>query len=299
MAEFIRSTLIKDHTTATEVLEKDLPTNAISHLVLSMDAWNATDEATLAELLAFINSVEVTQAGKTIVNLQSEDLYHLNRKLYGHSPMNAGKIATDNAYRNLCLIIPFGRTPYNPAECFPATKKGELTLRVNTTVPATSADNSTINIDCIELVGASPAKYLKSVMSTIVAPGATGDNDVELPIGNDIVCIQLRCTSTPADSTHTFGVASARILVDNREYGYASAQAQCLQGDQGFVIDNQHSIIAAQGKDPGESILRLDFDPVGNGEFLLQTSGKASVKARLNMGVNEATYMTVCELVNV
>jgi len=297
--EFIRSNLVKNHTTATATIEKDLPTNPISHLILSMDAWNATDEATLAELLAFINTIEITQAGKTVVNLESEDLYHLNRYLYGHSPMLAGKIATDNAFRNLCLIIPMGRRPFDPEECFPATKKGELTLRVNTTTPATSADNSTINIDCVELVGASPTAFMKSTLMTVIAPGATGDNDVELPIGNEIICVQLRCTSTPADSTHTFGVAGAKILVDNKEYGYASAQAQCLQGDQGLLIDNQHSTIAAQGIDPGELVLRMDFDPAKNGLYLLNTAGKSSVKARLTMGVNEATKMTLLERVAV
>ncbi len=295
--EFIRSSLLKDHTTATETWEKDLPTNPLSHLILNMDGYNVTDEATLAEILAFINTVEVTRSGITVVSLQSEDLYALNVWLYRHYPQLTGKLATDNEARNLGLIVPFGRRVFDPEECFPATKKGDLTVRINFTVPGTSLDNSTVNVEAVELPGATPSHYLKCIMSTIVAPGATGDNDYELPIGNEIVCVQLRLTTIPTTSSHTYGVDNARVLVDNAEFGYASARAQCLQADHVFIADHQHGAIAAQGVDQVDNVLWLDFDPARDGRFLLDTKGRSSVKLKLNMGVNEATYCTLLERV--
>ena len=297
--EFIRSVVLEDHTTATETIEKDLPTGAISHCVLSMDGYNVTDEATLAEILAFIETVEVSRGGVTVHSLQSEDLYGVNAYLFKRKPVLTGKLATDNLQRNLGLIVPFGREIFNPDECHPATSKGDLTLRVKTTVPSASLDNSQFNIDAIQLVGATPKRYLKSTLRVIAAPGQTGDNLVDLPIGNEIVCVQLRMVTVPAASSHVYGVEKVSILVNEKEYGYSAASAPCLEAERMFRSDEQHGAIAAQGLEPTSQMLWVDFDPRGDGQFLLQTKGLTALKARLTMGVNEAVYMTVIELVTV
>ena len=299
MSEFIRSNLVRDRTTATEVLKVDLPVNPLSHLIIAMDGFNATDEATLAEMLAFINSVTVTKLGKTVLSLQSEDLYAVNSYLFGNRPVLTGKLSTDNQQRTLALVVPFGREIFNPRECYPGTRKGELTLSLDTTVPATSLDNSTLNIEAVELLDAAPQHYLKSTLVTVTAPGGTGENDFELPIGNEIIALGIRMTTWPATSSHTFGVDLAKVLVDNVEMGYASARAQALQGDLIFRYDTQHGTIAAQGLITPDSVVWLDYDPKGDNEWLLQTAGKSSVKLRMEMGIDEATFLTVLERVEV
>jgi len=297
--EFIRSSLLKDHTTATEVKKIDLPVNPLSHLIISMDGYNVTDEATLAEILAFINKVTVTHMGKTVIDMQSEDMYALNTYLYCQKPILTAKVATDNQARCLSLIVPFGRKIFNPSECYPATRKGELTLSLDTTVPSASLDNSTLNIEAVELVGASPSHYLKCTELVVAAPGATGDNNIELPIGNKIIAVQIRMTTFPGTSSHTYGVDVAKILVDNKEFGYAAARAHCLVGDNIHRIHNQPGDIAAQGAIIPPNIVWLDYDPLGDGNFLLETAGKSSVKIRMTMGVNEATTLNILELVAV
>src|SRR4030043_14682 len=112
----IRSNLLRDHTSATEIIEIDLPTNPLSHLILTVSGYQMTDEATLAEILAFLNTVNVSDQGKTIINVQSEDLYALNCYLYKRHPVLTNNITTDNATRSLGLIIPFGRRGLDPAE---------------------------------------------------------------------------------------------------------------------------------------------------------------------------------------
>jgi len=295
--EFIRSNLILDRTSATEVIERDLPTNPISHLILTLSCCQAADEITLAEALAFINTVEVTRSGVTILSMQSEDLHALNCYLYRQAPIFNHAITTATATRTLGLIIPFGRKIFDPTECFPATKKGDLTVRINTTVIATSAITGIYSLESVELVGATPGSYLKSTMMTIVAPGAVGDNDIELPIGNKIVALQIRRTSGPADTTHVYGVANVRVLVDNKEYGYASARAQCLEADKLFRGCGAKMNMLLQQDVLPILTFWIDYDPNGDGQWLLDTAGKSSVKVRLNMGVNEATYLTVIELV--
>lgn len=296
--EFIRSSLIKGRTAATETLSVDLPTNPLSHLIITLAGYNVTDETTLAEVLGFINKITITQYGRTVMDLESEDLYGLNCYLFKRRPVLYGKIATDNQMRALSLIVPFGRKIYNPSECFPGTKKGEITLQLNYTAPTTSLDNGVIDIEAVELPGATPEQYLKSTLLTVSAPGATGPNDIELPIGNDIIAIQQRMTTFPAASSHVFGIDESKILVDNKEYGFVGNKAVSLLGDLINIVDSQHGTIAAQGSIEPLNIVYLDFDPVRNNEFLLKTSGKSSVKLRAEMGVDEASYISIFELVN-
>lgn len=297
---FVRSSLLRDHTMATEVKKIDLPVNPLSHLIFTVDGYNVgAQECTLANVLAFINEIEVTYRGTTILDLQSEDLAGVIPYLFHVNPILTQRTATDNHARCLGLVIPFGRKVYNPSECFPATKKGELTLTLDTTVPTTTLDNALINIEAVELMGATPAHYLKTVMQTVSAPGATGDNDVDLPIGNDIVALNIRMTTFPAASSSTYGVDSVKILIDNVEYGYSHAQAECLIADMMFRMHNVATDLAAQADIQPDNTLWIDFDPHGDDQWLLKTAGKSSVKARFNMGVDEATHVTVLELVSV
>lgn len=296
---FNYSSIVLDRTSATEVLPIDLPIRPISHLIVTMDGQNMTDENTLAELLTFINTITVSHLGRTIYNLESEDAYAQNCYLYGNRPVLTGKIGTDNLNRSLSLIIPFGRKLFDEQECYPATKKGELTLNLDLTVLGTTWDEGILNVNVVELPDATPSKYLKTTLKTITAPGATGENDVGLPIGNEIVAIALRMTSYYAAAASTLGIESVKTLVDNSEYGVSFAKSQCLIGQNINLFDTQHGAIAAQGLIQPEKTMFVDFDPTKDGKFLLETAGKSSVVLRLDMGVDEATQMALYELVKV
>jgi len=297
--EFIRSSVLKDHASATEVIEKDLPTGPLSHLILSVVCNQDTNEITLAELIAFINKIEVTQKGVAILSAESEDLYGQNCYLFRRPPIKTNNITTATATTVLGLIIPFGRKIFNPDECFPATKKGDLTLRVDTTAIATSAITGFYNIEAVELVGASPSHYLKTTMMTVAAPGATGDNDVDLPIGNDIVAIQIRRTSGPVATGHAYGVNAVSILKNNKQFGYASATMECMEADKIFRLGGLPSTMLLQQLLVPPMITWMDFDPNDDDKWLLDTKDATSLKLRLDMGVNEATYLTLLERVAV
>jgi len=297
--EFNRQRIVERHTTATEVITESLPTRPLSHLIITLAALNATDEATLAEMIAFINNVQVTHHGVGIVDVQSEDLYGVNAYLFRGLPTLTGRLATDNYSRALTLVVPFGRRIFDAAECYPGTKKGELVLRVDTTVPATSCDGSVISIDAVELPEASPTKFLKTLRKALSAPGATGEREYELPTGNEYVCCQFRLTTVPAASSYAFGVDIAKLLVNNKEYGYTGADMLCMTGERFLRVGNPDATIAAQGLSPLNAIAWMDFDPLGDGNFLVDTSGVESAKLNLNMGVDEALNLTTMELVKV
>lgn len=297
--EFRRANLLRDHTMATEHIEEDLPIEPLSHVILTFDHFNETDEATLIEMLGFINKVTVSKLGVPVLSLESEDLYAQNSYLFRRRPVYTGKLGTDNLNRSLTLIVPMGRELFNPKECFPATKKGELTLDVDCTVPTTTIDNAVVNIETVSLPGATPVKFLKSTMMTITAPGATGDNDVHLPLGNDIVAICLRLTTWLTAATHTLGVDYVQLLINDNNWGYQSARTHCLMGDMINFLETQAGAIVAQGLIQPSQCVFLDFDPRKNDEFLLKTAALTSAKLRLEMGVDEATKMSLYELVQV
>ena len=167
------------------------------------------------------------------------------------------------------------------------------------TALGTSIDNGLINIEAVQLPGASPTRYLKSRLMTLSAPGATGDKQHELPTGNQIVALQFRVTTWQAATAHTTGIENLKILKDEQEYGYASACFECLQGDRQFIQGGALGLIAANNYLNPVDVFWVDFDPRQDGEFLLDTRNASSVKAELNMGVNEAAYMTVIELCDV
>lgn len=296
---FNYNSIVKDRTSATEDFPIDLPTRPISHLIVSMDGFNVTDENTLAELLVFINSIKVENLGNTIYSLESEDAYAQNCYLFGNRPVMTGKIGTDNLNRTLTLIVPFGRKMFDENECLPAFKKGEITLHLDLTTLATTWDNGVLNVNVVELPDAHPSQYLKSVVSTITAPGATGDNKVDLPIGNDIVAVALRMTTFYAAAASTLGIESVKLMVDESESMFSFVKSQCLIGQNINLFDTQHGAIAAQGLMQPEKTMFLDFDPTKDGKFLLKTAGKASVKLVLDMGVDEATQMSVYDLVKI
>ncbi|MDH3348863.1 MAG: hypothetical protein OEM02_12300 [Desulfobulbaceae bacterium] len=296
--DFIRSNILKDHTAATEARTLDLPINPLSHILISLEVYNVTDEATLAEIIAFINSVSITWKGQTIYQLESEAISAQMAYLFASQVHLSNNVATDNASRNLGLIIPFGRSIFNPDECFPATLRGELQLTLDTTVPATSCDNGIINVETVELPGASPSRYLKSTMLSVTAPGATGENQIPLSIGNRYVALALQHTTFTLTGSHTYGIKSCKIKKNNKEWGYSLAKTQAMMIDRIFRVSSLPRDIAAFGQIIPDLYTWLDFDPVGNGEFLLESAGLSSLDLILDMGVDEACKIIKMELVD-
>lgn len=294
--DVLRTNILRRHTTATEVKQIDLPIDPISHLIITLDGYNATDEATLAEILAFINNINVSKMGKTIFDLESEEIYALNCWITGKQPMLTGKLATDNYHRALSLVIPFGRKLYDPNECLPASKKGELTLTLDMTVPSTSMDNSLLNVECVSLPGASPKQRLKCTHRAVSAPGATGESQIDIPIGNQIALIIARLTTFPTTSSHAFGINEFSILKNNKEHHFVATDSLALLADMAKYIANQGNTIAAQGLYAPDNTLFLDFDPDKDGKMLLDTKGLSSCIIEANYGVDEAQTISFVEL---
>ena len=297
--EFNRQRIVERHTTATEVLQENLPINPLSHLIITIDGWNATDEATLAELPRVLEQRasdpprrrRPRPAVRRPVRRQRVSLPQAARM---HRPARHRQ-RTAHAHLRGALRPP----DFRPRRVFPRHEKGQLVLRVDTTVPATSWDNSTISIDAVELIGATPTRYLRCLRKALAAPGATGVFEFEMPTGNELVACQFRLVTVPTTSSHAYGVNIAKLMVDNKEYGYTTADMMVMCGERGLRVGAPNATIAAQGLGPLELIAWMDFDLRDNDEWLIDTAGKSSVKLSLDFGVNEAVNLTTMELVAV
>lgn len=293
---FRRTRLEPRHLMATEVWPIDLPADPISHLVLTLIGLNTTDEATLAELLSFLNTITVSRKGITYMELESEDLYGVHAYLLRRLPEITGRLATDNYNRTLTMIIPFGRQPYDPSECLPAAPEGERKLYLDCTVPATSWDGAYLSVDCIELPGASPQRYLKSYRKAVAAPGATGEHDVVLNCGNRLLAHQLRMVTIPGAASVTWGIEDVTLKRGNTEHVICSADVACLCGERGLRLGAPDLTIAAQGLGPLNLFAWIDYDPLTAEDGGIDLSSEVNAKLVCHYGVNEALVLTSLEL---
>lgn len=297
MAEFINSSILYRHVMATEEVTYDLVTNPVSHLILTIEGYNVTDEAIAAEIMAFINQISVTHKGVGYHNYQSEELAMLNLRQFGNGGMMVSPIALDNQYRSYSFIIPFGRKLYDPSECFPKTTKGEFQLTLNTTVPTASLDNAVISIGAVELPGASPTRFIKATTKSVSAPGATGAFDIDLPRGNPYFGLLIRQTTYPGASSLLYTVGEHRLMFDNKELNYASTKTSTLIAEMMNRVQSLNRSGAAQGQMVPANCTWMDFDPMNDNNYLIDSATSNELKYRGIFDISEPIWLTPLELI--
>jgi len=318
MAEYRHTVLAEDYTpSADETKDWDLPVNPLSFIALTVKCLNAgtNTKATLAQILSAIENIEVLRFGSAQVSLSGADLYALNCVLLGKEPWQENVINTDNAVRHLTMVIPFGRKLYDPTECLPATIRGELTLRIQMDIADTGYDGLMLQIETIELLGANPQRHLKYTTITHT-PSATGDSDIELPIGNPYLGLLLYSTTIPTGTSWTTTINKATILAANVEKYVREVAWETLHGmlmnrlspanawAEKFHMENlaatytQNADTATEEQDDSDiaNYAYIDFDPLGDGQFLFETAGLSDLKLRIDAGDTNAVRVVPIEL---
>jgi hypothetical protein len=318
MPDFIRSVVAQEETiTASAVATYDLPVNPLSfiHYVLRWQdgATMGNTANPVADALSFISKVEVLFRGQAIMSMSLADLWYMMGRVTDWRPsiMNLVDAATERHY--LSLIIPFGRMPYDPSECFPASRRGELQLQITSTAAVGTVDTPAHIIETVELVDTNPKQFLK--MTTISkTPSAAGEHDVDLPIGNDILGVGLFGTTVPTGASTNRSLGELRLLVDNIEQKYAKSNWEAFKQESDMhhgydVLTDRHTHLQNANTDvvTGGAVFGivgknqyayLDFDPLDNGMYALRTRGRSRVNFRINSeGVNDAIRVIPVELI--
>lgn len=315
MPQILRTTLIRDAVPAADgVANYDLPVNPLSAILLTVKALNATtalaDYSAIAALLAMITNVTVTYRGANIVNASLTDLAVLGSLLSKWGPHQANQEEADDDVRSITVPILFGRRPYDPAECFPATRRGDLILSLTEDVAVTGADGLIVQAETVELLDATPSRFLKKTTISKVN-AAAGIHEIDLPISNDLLGALLWAPVVPTGASYNSNFGQVALQVDNVETIFSQTNWESLAGElnrklgpwpqqphvhgyDGITVGVAGSVREQQ---TDFNLLNnygyLDFDPLEDDQYLLKTAGAARVNLSVTDDAGSATAVRV------
>jgi hypothetical protein len=324
MPEYLKSVLVQRQalTVSTSPTPWDLPVNPISHILFTLindnDTGTLDNYKQLVGILAQITKLEVQYKGQAIISLNGADLA-MYSMLVRQKPLGqVNMLNVTNKMRSLTIPIPFGRRSYDPNECFPATRKGELKLAIDVGAAVTGIDALNVSIETVELPEAAPTQFLKcTTMSK--TPTATGEHDVDLPLGNRIMGIMMFATEAIVETigSETPDIGDVKLLRDNKEQFIAKTNWETLHNEMlsdrfpSSGIYNQEHVHLSGAATPTDSdagqrsgnfpenYIYLDFDPLNDDQYLLETEGAGRLWLRINAEEVTAIRIMPIELMGI
>lgn len=316
--EFIHSVMVQDKDVLLVGVDSyDLPVNPLSHILLTMKFThtqaNLADISTFAEELALITKIEVLYKGSAVFSMSGADAFACGLLVPGFESWGLNEYGATVEERSLTWCIPLGRKLYDPVECFPRTTRGELILQVTYPVSPVDFPSTVAQIETVELPDAAPERYLR--MTTLSATiSATGETDVELPIGNPISDVVLYGETIPCAAADVATLGYMQILVDNIRRFYSHTNFETvhnmegrLRAAPGYWGEHTHEESAAAGlagivlacDHVLAHYVRLPFDIFGDLSYALETAGKSDVIVRIGIDATAGRTVRVipCEIV--
>lgn len=320
MAKFIHSIMAHNETiTADTVITYDLPVNPLSFILVTIDLDQnlANVPLVFANIPAMISRIEVLHKQSAIFSMNGLDMLACGLFINGFESWGVNAYGNDNDVRAFTFLVPLGRKMYDPREAFPRTTRGELQLQITYQAAFVEIDAAAAQIETLEMPEANPERFLK--MTTLAkTPAATGEFDVDLPIGNPISDLVLFGTTIPCADAVITTIDQVRILVDNIETFYArtnfetlhnlSGRKRAAPGYWGSHVHRLTEAAFAQYDDTGVNIpqdhilsnhLHMPFDIWQDGQYMLETAGKSDVTCRITAGDTNPVRVIPCELVGV
>ncbi len=303
MARFIHSVLEVNAAVASDGDEVvDLPVNPLSVILLHLSPLNDTstiaDYALLQGLLSALDNVRVSHKGSALVDMRGDDLAMLALAWHKMRIWQSNAVETDNDRRSLVIPILFGRRPYDPSECFPETKKGEFQLTLTWDIADTGFDGLRRSIETIELPEATP-ETVQKVTTLAQTFAATGQNDIDLPIGNVIRALLCFGSTGFAGAAPAPTLGQLSLLRDNIQTHFTSTDfevSRALMGLQGVnfppSFNHIHSVPDAGAADVDSNqpeigsgldalYTLLNLDPTWDDLYSLVTEGAGRVNLRV------------------
>jgi hypothetical protein len=315
--KFIRSTITRDEAiTASVAVPYDLPVNPLSFIIYTM-AWRdgaaiGNTASPIADALSFISRIDVLLDGAAIYSLNGADSFYMSHFVTKKPPhiINLVDAATEQHY--LTWLIPFGRKLYAEKECLMATTRGKLRLEITATAAVGTVDTPTHTIESVELPEASPDKHLK-IATLARTPTAAGENEVDLPLGNEIVGLGMFATTVPTGVSADRSIGEFTLLKDDQDFDYTrtnweSFHSEAMMNAPMQASIDRHTHAQAAGADvvTGQQLLGvigrnrmayIDFDPTEDGMYILDTKGMRRLHLRVNSeGVTTAYRILPVEL---
>jgi hypothetical protein len=296
----------------------DLPVSPLSVVLLHVSPLNDTatiaNHRLLSSLLSAVDNVTVSFRGGAFIALSGADLAVLCMLWHRWALWQSNAVETDNDRRSLVLPVPFGRRAFDAKECFPATKKGELQMSVTWDIADTGYDGLRVSVETIELPGATP-EYVQKVTTLARTLAATGQNEIDLPIGNFLRAVLLFGTTSYAGATPAPTLGQVQLLKDNVQQYVSASDFEVLRGVLGlqgvpFPPDVRHihsgtytTTVAGDSLEPevGLSLdacyALMDLDPLRDDSFGMETEGAGRVHVRIDAEAANAVRVIPIERV--
>jgi hypothetical protein len=282
---------------------RDLPVNPLSFLLVGLELTNANPSALLTysaidDAIDNVTSIIVKHKGENIIQGNLRDLMVMNAVQFGAFPGWDRLTDANGGIRRLIFPLCFGRRMFDPKECFPATTRGNLTFEATRAANPAGFSDVNLILESVELIEADPEAFCKYTTQALT-PGATGLFDLPLPIGNPLLALLLFDTAIATLTTATSSWGQTKLLKDNVEQMIALADFQMLAGmlnskagqfletypghihqiNDGAALSNSDD-----AKTPVSTGFRgyglIDFDPLGDMTYMLETEGAADLKLR-------------------
>jgi hypothetical protein len=321
MPRLFHSVAVQEKAVSADGVEVfDLAVNPLSVVLLNIRPLN--DTGTLANfantlsLAAAFNRVSILHKGAAVVSLRGEDLCALNYYRHGIVPYEANGDDVDNERRCMTLPIMLGKFAYDPSSCFPASRRGELTMELDVDIADTGYDGFRYSVETVELLDAKPREYERktSVSKTFAA---TGFQDFDLPNGQLVRGVMLWGTTAFDGASPAPSWGRVELVLDNQQLGYASTdfevlhQLSQLMGRQPpSAASHLHEFEPAAGvrtlglprmvgKNGWDQYAYLDLDPTRDDVYSVNTAGSSSFLLRANVETADAVRAILVERISV
>jgi hypothetical protein len=293
---------------SADIVPIDLPVNPLSHLILTINLVIDTTQVGAATFrfidpfLQAISSLSVRHRGENIIDGNLQDLAVINSLLCNWNPWGREIQGLTATNRSMSFPLSFSRVPYDHMEAFPATQRGNL--RFFMTAGALPAGMLSMQwaLESCELIEDNPVQFLKyTTLTRNVA--STGRQRVLLPIGNDLLGLLLFDPTTEVDATETYMFGKVKILKDNVEQYYSSSNWEAIAAELSrrnpswaSAWGHRHAQAAADTTTGGPEQLTaalpplqygfLDWDPLRDNSFALETAGAADLQLDMDSDVS-------------
>ncbi len=304
MAKFIHSILEANQVVAADGDQTvDLPVNPLSLILMHIsplnDTGTITDYTLMQGLLSAIDSIRITHKGSAIIDGSGVDLAVVALLWHKMKIWQSNAVETNNDRRSLVLPICFGRSAFDPLECFPETRKGELQMTTTFDIADTGFDALRMSIETVELPDANPT-HIQKVTTLAQTFAATGQNDIDLPIGNLLRAILLFGTTGFAGAAPAPTLGQIELLVDNIQTHFSGTDFEVLRGLHGVAkvsyppdFSHFHGVDAAGvgqedtqrpaiGASIDDNYVLLDVDPTRDDLYSIDTKGAARINVRVD-----------------
>ncbi len=321
---FLRS-IVSDFqalTASADIVPVDLPVNPISHLLLTIEGTQTTRATAglysyLDDFVTGVTDLSIRHRGENILQGSLRDLMVMNAYLNGYFPWGEKPDGDVGKVRAMTFLLSFSRAPYWHEEAFPATMRGNLRFFMTAGALPAAFSARRWALEAVELIDDTPKQFLKYTTLTR-ALAATGRQRMPLPIGNPLLALMMFDPTAVTTDAASYAFHKVKLFKDSVEQYYVESgweslhdwagRRQALPSELMGHIHFLTSVVAAgeveeQEYNTGQGIRSyafMDFDPLKDGSYALETAGAAQLDLDLNSDVSTGTVRIMpLELVSV